>query len=49
MKKKPDILVVLAAVLGLGIVVSSIGTSQDVDKKTVAPEHQETQIAVVNQ
>lgn len=29
MKKKPDILVVLAAILGLGIAVSSVGHSND--------------------
>ncbi len=32
MKKKPDVLVVLAAILGLGIAVSSVGNSGEVSQ-----------------
>ncbi|NVJ49082.1 MAG: hypothetical protein HWE13_00850 [Gammaproteobacteria bacterium] len=53
MRKKPDILVVLAAVLGLGIVVSSVGTSDaitdDKSTKVAQSKQQESQVAGVNQ
>ncbi len=44
MKRKPDILVVLAAILGLGIVASSVNGSMEVD-----PAKAETQVAQVGQ
>ncbi|WP_164503496.1 hypothetical protein [Pleionea sediminis] len=34
MKKKPDILVVLAAVLGLGIAISSVGSANNLSEKS---------------
>ncbi|NVJ59132.1 MAG: hypothetical protein HWE27_02020 [Gammaproteobacteria bacterium] len=46
MKKKPDILVVLAAVLGLGIMVSSVGGSDEQKLNQSETETNEAQVAL---
>ncbi len=46
MKKKPDILVVLAAVLGLGIAISSVGNA---DNKHQVTDTRNAQVVQVNQ
>ena len=47
MKKKPDILVVLAAVLGLGIMVSSVGgTDEDKKPSQLETVEKEAQVAL---
>ncbi len=46
MKKKPDILVVLAAVLGLGIAISSVGNAGEKQK---ASGTRNAQVVQVNQ
>ncbi len=46
MKKKPDILVVLAAVLGLGIAATSVGNTGDATAKASS---QPAQVVQLNQ
>jgi hypothetical protein len=45
MKKKPDILVVLAAILGLGIAATSVGNTNDGQAKAF----QSPQVVQLNQ
>ena len=46
MKKKPDLLVVLAAILGLGIAVSTVSNTKQQKSETY---NNEAQVAQINQ
>ena len=45
MKRKPDVLVLLAALLGVGIAVSSVGNTKEIGNSVAQPQlAQSTQI-----